>query len=139
MLCHAGNALALSQDQTADVEAERHRVQAAGASVQWRVDSWRIGEAGIQVTRYGQMLSACELVWQKEHSMTNQNMRACFHKSMMYFGQQLMGAKDLGKAVILTCVMPVTQHTHKAHVKIRLKGECTWCSAAFLCTTLSCD
>ncbi len=43
--------MALSCDQTADVEDERHRVEAAGASVQWRVDSWRIGDAGIQVTR----------------------------------------------------------------------------------------
>ncbi len=43
--------MALSRDQTADVADERHRVEAAGASVQWRVDSWRIGDAGIQVTR----------------------------------------------------------------------------------------
>lgn len=44
--------MALSCDQTADVADERHRVEAAGASVQWQVDSWRIGDAGIQVTRY---------------------------------------------------------------------------------------
>jgi hypothetical protein len=43
--------MALSRDQTADVEDEQQRVQAAGASVHWRVDSWRIGDAGIQVTR----------------------------------------------------------------------------------------
>ena len=51
MLCTAGRAQALSRDQTADKEEERRRVQAAGASVQWRIDSWRVGEAGIQVTR----------------------------------------------------------------------------------------
>ncbi|DBA85833.1 TPA: hypothetical protein ACH3X1_005382 [Trebouxia sp. C0004] len=51
VLCRKGKAMALSRDQTADVEDERHRVEAAGASVQWRVDSWRIGDAGIQVTR----------------------------------------------------------------------------------------
>ena len=51
VLCHNGKAVALSHDQTADVEEERNRVQAAGVSVKWRVDSWRIGEAGIQVTR----------------------------------------------------------------------------------------
>ncbi|DBB06962.1 TPA: hypothetical protein ACH3X3_009613 [Trebouxia sp. C0006] len=51
VLCRKGKAMALSCDQTADVEDERHRVEAAGASVQWRVDSWRIGDAGIQVTR----------------------------------------------------------------------------------------
>ena len=52
VMCTAGRAQALSCDQTADREEERQRVQAAGASVQWRIDSWRIGEAGIQVTRY---------------------------------------------------------------------------------------
>ena len=51
VLCHNGKAVALSRDQTADSEEERNRVQAAGVSVKWRVDSWRIGEAGIQVTR----------------------------------------------------------------------------------------
>ena len=52
MLCHKGKAVALSHDQTADLEEERNRIQAAGLSVKWRVDSWRIGEAGIQVTRW---------------------------------------------------------------------------------------
>lgn len=31
--------------------SERERVQAAGATVQWLVDGWRVGQAGIQVTR----------------------------------------------------------------------------------------
>ncbi|KAL3150178.1 hypothetical protein ABBQ32_000038 [Trebouxia sp. C0010 RCD-2024] len=51
VLCTAGKAKALSCDHTADKEEERQRVQAAGASVQWKIDSWRIGEAGMQVTR----------------------------------------------------------------------------------------
>ena len=52
MLCRSGCALALSQDQTANVDSERGRVTAMGARVQWLVDSWRVGDAGIQVTRY---------------------------------------------------------------------------------------
>ena len=50
--------MALSEDQTADVVSERERVQAAGASVQWKVDSWRVGDAGIQVTRYHSLLTS---------------------------------------------------------------------------------
>ena len=48
--------MTLSHDQTADVDKERRRVEGAGVSVQWRIDSWRIGEAGIQVTRFCQTL-----------------------------------------------------------------------------------
>lgn len=51
VLCTAGRAQALSCDHTADLGEERRRVQAAGASVQWTIDSWRVGEAGMQVTR----------------------------------------------------------------------------------------
>lgn len=51
VLCRGGKAIALSHDHTAEVSGERERVRAAGCSVQWRVDSWRIGEAGIQITR----------------------------------------------------------------------------------------
>ena len=59
VLCTAGKAQALSCDHTADREEERRRVQAAGASVQWTIDSWRIGEAGMQVTRYGLATALC--------------------------------------------------------------------------------
>ena len=52
VLCRNGSAVALSQDQTANVDSERGRVTAMGARVQWLVDSWRVGDAGIQVTRY---------------------------------------------------------------------------------------
>ena len=52
VLCRSGHAVALSEDQTANVVSERERVQAAGAKVQWLVDSWRVGDAGIQVSRY---------------------------------------------------------------------------------------
>ena len=46
-----GEAVALSEDQTADREDERARIQAAGGRVQYRLDGWRLGAAGIQVSR----------------------------------------------------------------------------------------
>lgn len=49
MLCRGGAALALSRDHTAALDDERQRITAAGGLVAWRVDSWRIGEAGLQV------------------------------------------------------------------------------------------
>ncbi|KAK9828917.1 hypothetical protein WJX72_002777 [[Myrmecia] bisecta] len=51
VLCRAGKAVALSRDQTADRQDERERVLAAGGKVEWRVDSWRVGAVGLQVTR----------------------------------------------------------------------------------------
>ena len=46
-----GGAVALSTDQTADREDERARITAAGGHVQYRLDGWRLGAAGIQVSR----------------------------------------------------------------------------------------
>ncbi len=46
-----GRAKALSRDQTADCEDERQRLISAGGIVQFRMDSWRVGKAGIQVSR----------------------------------------------------------------------------------------
>ena len=43
--------MALSTDQTAEREDERQRIIAAGGHVQFRMDSWRVGKAGIQVSR----------------------------------------------------------------------------------------
>ena len=51
VLCRAGKAVQLSTDQTVDNDAERARLLAAGGQVRWRVDSWRVGAAGIQVSR----------------------------------------------------------------------------------------
>lgn len=51
VLCRAGKAVQLSVDQTVDDDAERTRLLAAGGQVRWRVDSWRVGAAGIQVSR----------------------------------------------------------------------------------------
>jgi hypothetical protein len=44
------------QDHTAEDPAERARVEAAGGIVQWRVDTWRVGHAAIQVIRGGYLL-----------------------------------------------------------------------------------
>ena len=43
--------MALSTDQTAEREDERQRIISAGGHVHFRVDSWRVGKAGIQVSR----------------------------------------------------------------------------------------
>jgi hypothetical protein len=43
------------QDHTAEDPAERARVEAAGGIVQWRVDTWRVGHAAIQVTHGGKL------------------------------------------------------------------------------------
>jgi serine/threonine protein phosphatase PrpC len=51
VLCRGGAAIALSSDQNADRPDERERVLAAGGTVAFRCGNWRVGEAGIQVTR----------------------------------------------------------------------------------------
>ena len=51
MLCRDGCAVALSRDQTAEREDERARIQAAGGDVRKRMDGWRVGDVGLQVTR----------------------------------------------------------------------------------------
>jgi serine/threonine protein phosphatase PrpC len=51
VVCRGGVAVALTSDQTADREDERARIVAAGGSVSMRMGSWRVGEAGMQVTR----------------------------------------------------------------------------------------
>ncbi|CAL8468340.1 g7880 [Coccomyxa elongata] len=51
VLCREGDAVALSTDQTAEREDERQRIISAGGHVQYRMDSWRVGKAGIQVSR----------------------------------------------------------------------------------------
>lgn len=51
VLCRGGKALALSRDHTADDDAERGRLTAAGGAASWCGDGWRVGEAGIQVSR----------------------------------------------------------------------------------------
>lgn len=51
VLCRNGNAVQVTRDHTAMDAEERHRVEKSGAKVQWTLDSWRVGTAGIQVTR----------------------------------------------------------------------------------------
>ena len=51
VLARGGSAVAASRDHNADDEAERARVVAAGAQVSRRMGNWRLGQAGIQVTR----------------------------------------------------------------------------------------
>lgn len=41
----------LTQDHLASDPSERKRVQREGGFVQWRVNTWRVGKAGIEVTR----------------------------------------------------------------------------------------
>ena len=52
VLCRGGMAWPLTRDHTAMDDQERIRVQRSGtAFIHWRKGSWRIGRAGIQVTR----------------------------------------------------------------------------------------
>ncbi|CAH9127525.1 unnamed protein product [Cuscuta epithymum] len=51
ILCRAGNSYALSRDHVASSFEERERVTKAGAQVKWQVDTWRVGNAALQVTR----------------------------------------------------------------------------------------
>lgn len=51
VLCRSGKAVSLSRDQTAEREDERARVRAAGGDVRKRMDGWRVGDVGLQVTR----------------------------------------------------------------------------------------
>lgn len=51
ILCRNGKAIPLSMDHTASCSSERERVIKAGGSVSWRVNTWRVGSAAIEVTR----------------------------------------------------------------------------------------
>lgn len=51
VLCRGGAAVAVTRDHTADDEAERARITAAGGRAAMHQGAWRIGAAGLQVTR----------------------------------------------------------------------------------------
>ncbi|XP_023539398.1 protein kinase and PP2C-like domain-containing protein isoform X2 [Cucurbita pepo subsp. pepo] len=51
ILCRAGYPVVLSKDHVASCVEERERVIRAGGQVKWQVDTWRVGPAGLQVTR----------------------------------------------------------------------------------------
>ncbi|XP_078428510.1 protein kinase family protein / protein phosphatase 2C (PP2C) family protein [Wolffia australiana] len=51
ILCHRGNPIPLSKDHVASCPEERDRVVKQGMEVNWKVDTWRIGPAALQVTR----------------------------------------------------------------------------------------
>ncbi|EFJ28625.1 hypothetical protein SELMODRAFT_441116 [Selaginella moellendorffii] len=51
LLCRDGQSFPLSKDHLASDPIERTRVVNSGGSVQWQVDTWRVGSAGLQVTR----------------------------------------------------------------------------------------
>ncbi len=52
VLCSKNNqAIAVTADQTADREDERLRIQNAGGEVSIRMGGWRVGDAGLAVTR----------------------------------------------------------------------------------------
>eukprot|EP00850_Spirogloea_muscicola_P023527 SM000364S13662 [mRNA] locus=s364:59070:63877:+ [translate_table: standard] len=49
ILCRDGKAVALSRDHTASDPRERARIERAGDRVTWRVNTWRVGDAAIEV------------------------------------------------------------------------------------------
>ncbi|KAI3439126.1 hypothetical protein D9Q98_001534 [Chlorella vulgaris] len=51
VLCRGGQAVQLTRDHTADCAEERRRVAAAGGACAVRAGGWRVGTAGLQVTR----------------------------------------------------------------------------------------
>eukprot|EP00850_Spirogloea_muscicola_P016169 SM000129S26156 [mRNA] locus=s129:400643:403596:+ [translate_table: standard] len=51
ILCRDGKAVALSRDHTASDPKERARIERAGGRVTWRVNTWRVGDAAIEVAR----------------------------------------------------------------------------------------
>ncbi|GMH08102.1 hypothetical protein Nepgr_009942 [Nepenthes gracilis] len=51
IVCRDGQAIALSRDHVASCHEERERIIQAGGHVKWKVDTWRVGAAALQVTR----------------------------------------------------------------------------------------
>ncbi|XP_027155878.1 protein kinase and PP2C-like domain-containing protein isoform X3 [Coffea eugenioides] len=51
MLCRSGHPYSLSRDHVASWSEERERVISAGGQVKWQIDTWRVGQAALQVTR----------------------------------------------------------------------------------------
>ena len=52
VLCRGGKAVQLSREHSAEDLEERQRVKQAGGKLREVMGSWRIGDAGLQVTRY---------------------------------------------------------------------------------------
>ena len=72
MLCRAGKALQLTEDHSAASPSERARVEAAGARVDWRVNSWRVGTAGLQITRCAASPCSCKCLYMHNRSAEQQ-------------------------------------------------------------------
>lgn len=51
VLCRGGSAIQLNREHSAEVLEERQRIEAAGGKLREVMGSWRIGDAGLQVTR----------------------------------------------------------------------------------------
>ncbi|KAL3534734.1 hypothetical protein ACH5RR_003195, partial [Cinchona calisaya] len=51
ILCRSGHPYSLSRDHVASCPKERERVIGAGGQVKWQIDTWRVGQAALQVTR----------------------------------------------------------------------------------------
>jgi hypothetical protein len=52
VLCKGGRAIQLNREHSAEILEERQRVEEAGGKLREVMGSWRIGDAGLQVTRY---------------------------------------------------------------------------------------
>ncbi|KAH7658356.1 Protein-serine/threonine phosphatase protein [Dioscorea alata] len=51
ILCRSGHPVPLSKDHVASCPDERARVIKQGMDVRWQMDTWRVGQAALQVTR----------------------------------------------------------------------------------------
>ncbi|KAJ4836443.1 hypothetical protein Tsubulata_023078 [Turnera subulata] len=51
ILCRAGQSCPLTKDHVASCPKERERIVHAGEEVKWKIDTWRVGSAALQVTR----------------------------------------------------------------------------------------
>ena len=51
VLCRGGRGVQLNAEHSADSPSERERIEASGGDLRLVNGSWRIGGAGIQVTR----------------------------------------------------------------------------------------
>jgi len=52
VLCRGGRALQINREHSAEDADERQRVEEAGGKLREVMGSWRIGDAGLQVTRH---------------------------------------------------------------------------------------
>ena len=81
VLCRSGSAVQLNTEHNADNEKERKRVEQVGGHFKLVNGAWRLGEAGIQVTRFV-VSTYWQSMWQHGQQFVNHATMGLKHKNI---------------------------------------------------------